>query len=113
MSTEPDLTEAMEVWREAIDAASDSSIKFKTRADQAAARVIATALEARDRATLQAIEIIGNRDAALEARNARIQELEGVIASARERLDQFSTEGGGRKFERDMRTILTKQEPKA
>jgi len=98
-TTEPDLTEAMEVWREAIDAASDSSIKFKTRADQAAARAIATALEARDE---------------------RIRELEGALAWYADQFCELGTSHDccGRMTSDDCsgcmaQAILTKKEPKA
>lgn len=48
MNSEQNAREAMEVWREASDAATGNAVKWKPKADQAAASVIAAKLAEKD-----------------------------------------------------------------
>lgn len=99
---EPDLTEAMEVWLRAKRAWDDPDSGIGRAPNQAATRVIATALEARD---------------------AWIAELEGALDNiAADHPMIFPPDGpprtptdaeGWEYCKRQARTILTKQEPKS
>jgi len=126
-------SEAMEVWRKAVDAASDGSIKFKPHADQAAARVIATALEARDAEwTLYKAKVLMEHGERIAERDARMAELKEVLGEARRAIgDHFApndcyatgpltgdpyrdlVECPACSFIAMHDAILTKQEPKA
>lgn len=129
MTTEPDLTEAMEVWRRAFSA-------LAQHGDQAAARVIATALEARDAYFREQLkvdeEILADYKEREAKQDARIWELEAALEEARRAIgdhfapsDCYATGPLTGDPYRDLvvcpacsfiathDTILTKQEPKA
>lgn len=90
-TTEPDLTEAMEVWRDAAGAYEDGTAEIVGQpmrdmviaGDKAAARVIATALESRDVYLREQLkvdeEILGGYKEREAEKDARIRELEEAL----------------------------------